>query len=133
MKLLLDTHAFLWSYSDRRRLAVVARKAIADPDNEVFVSAVTFWEISIKIRIGKLQPVGAHPADMVKVARTLGFGPIPLSPEEAASYRGLTEATHNDPFDRMLAWQAICGDLVLVSRDPEFEVFKPSGLKLIWK
>ncbi len=133
MRLLLDTHAFIWSYSSKRRLSAAARAVVADQDNEVFVSAITFWEIAIKIRIGKLQPVGAHPADMVKLARTLGFSPVPLSPEEAASYGSLTEATHNDPFDRMLAWQAICRELVLVSRDPEFERFKPNGLKLLWK
>ena len=133
MRLLLDTHAFLWTLSAPKRLPAAARNTIANADNEVLVSAVTFWEISIKIRLGKLRPAEAHPSDLVSTAETLGFLTIPLSPDEAATYGGLSEPTHNDPFDRMLAWQAISRKLVLVSGDREFERFKPDGLKLLWK
>src|SRR5688572_3367314 len=99
MKLLLDTHAFLWSYSDKERLPVKARTAVADGTNEIFVSAISFWEIAMKTALGKLRPVGEHPADLIGTAESLGFIPIPLVPAEAATYGGLTEDTHFDPFD----------------------------------
>lgn len=133
MKLLLDTHTFLWAYSEPGRLPVTARERIIDPDNEVFVSAVSFWEISIKVAIGKLKPVGQHPSETVRVAISLGMKPIPLLADEGATYGNLTEDTHFDPFDRMLIWQAIQRDLILVSGDPEFTKFKSDGLKLLWK
>ena len=133
MKLLLDTHAFLWSYSQTSKLPAPVRDAIADQSNEVFVSAVCFWEISIKVSIGKLNVVGDHPEQAVEVARSLGFSSIPLLPEEASNYDQLAEETHFDPFDRMLIWQAISRGLTLVSGDAEFERFKRHGLKLLWK
>lgn len=58
---------------------------------------------------------------------------MPLLPDEAATYGNLTEETHNDPFDRMLIWQAISRKLVLVSGDSEFKRFKKDGLRLLWK
>lgn len=133
MRLLLDTHAFLWSYSQPKKLPKLAREAIEDQSNEVFVSSVSFWEISIKVAVGKLEPVGKHPDELVEVARSLGFTPLPLLPEEAAGYGHLTESTHFDPFDRMLFWQAINRGLILVSGDDQFKRFKKDGLKLLWK
>ena len=94
MRLLLDTHTFLWAYSEPNRLPAVANDAITNHDNEVMVSAVSFWEIAIKVAIGKVKPVGRHPAEVVRVAESLGIKPIPLSPEEAANYGKLTEDTH---------------------------------------
>ena len=133
MKLLLDTHTFLWSYSDKVRLPKLAKDTIEDPNNEIFVSAISFWEIALKISIGKLQPVGQHPEKLVEVASSLGMTTIPMIPEEASTYGTLTENTHFDPFDRMLIWQAISRKLTLVSGDIEFKRFKKDGLKLLWK
>lgn len=132
MKLLLDTHAFLWSYSLPSRLPPVARKAIESTLNEVIVSALSFWEISIKIKIGKLEPIGSHPGSLTDIADSLGFTTIPILPSEAASYNELTEATHSDPFDRMLIWQAIQREMILVSGDAEFKRFTKYGLELLW-
>ena len=131
MRILLDTHTFLWSLSAPERLPKNARTAIEDKQNQVFVSAVTFWEIAIKLRLGKLD-LGSSD-DIVDGAVTAGFTPIPLTPDEAASSSDLAEATHNDPFDRLLIWQAITRDLTIVSGDPEFELFRQDGLKLLWK
>ncbi len=133
MRLLLDTHTFLWAYSEPNRLPVLVSNAIRDADNEAFVSAVSFWEIAIKMRIGKLQPVGHHPDKIVQVAESLGITPIPILPEEAATHGKLAENTHFDPFDRMLIWQAISRKMILVSGDAEFKKFTPHGLKLLWK
>lgn len=133
MRVLLDTHAFLWAYSEPGRLPTAVRNTIIDPDNEIFVSAVSFWEIAIKVAIGKLQPIGRHPSKIIEVAESLGMKPIPLLPEEASSYVSLTENTHFDPFDRMLIRQAISRKLTLISKDSEFHRFVPDGLKLLWK
>ncbi|CAN5588762.1 MAG: type II toxin-antitoxin system VapC family toxin [Pyrinomonadaceae bacterium] len=133
MRVLLDTHAFLWAYSESGRLPAAVRNSIIEPENEVFVSAVSFWEIAIKVAIGKLQPVGQHPSKIIQVAESLGMKPIPLLPAEAATYGNLAEATHFDPFDRMLIWQAISRNMVLVSSDSKFRRFEKDGLRLLWK
>jgi PIN domain nuclease of toxin-antitoxin system len=133
MKLLLDTHTFIWAYSEPKQLPALAGATITNPNNEVFVSAVSFWEIAIKIAIGKLKPIGHHPTKLAQVAESLGIKPISLLPEEAATYVNLTENTHFDPFDRMLIWQAISRKLTLISNDSQFEHFVPEGLKLLWK
>jgi len=113
------------------KLPKKARQAIEDRSNQTFVSAIALWEITIKVRIGKLD-LGSDD-DLITAAVNAGMELLPLTPEEAATYGGLSERTHNDPFDRMLSWQAISRNLVLVSSDPEFKKFKKDGLKLLWK
>jgi len=133
MKLLLDTHALLWSILQPSRLSAVSRRAAQDRENEVFVSSVSLWEISIKARLGKIDLIGLTTDDLIPSALQMGFKLIDLSPEEAVTQGNLKEDTHFDPFDRMLIWQAILRDLTLVSRDPEFVRFKKDGLKLLLK
>jgi len=131
MRLLLDTHTFLWAVSEPSRLPVKARRAVEDKSNKAFVSAIGLWEITIKVRIGKLEL--GWDDDLVTASLSAGIEPLPLTPDEAASYGDLTELTHNDPFDRMLIWQAIQRNMILVSGDPEFKRFAEDGLKLLWK
>ena len=131
MRLLLDTHTFLWAVSEPQRLSAKARKAIEDKSNLTFVSAIALWEITIKVRIGKLDL--GWDDDLITAALNAGIEPLPLTPEEAATYGDLSEQTHTDPFDRILIWQAISRKLTLVSGDPEFKKFKKDGLKLLWK
>lgn len=133
MKLLLDTHVFLWSTGKSELLPEPVADSLSDSDNEVFVSAVTFWEIAIKVRAGKLDIGTVKPGDLPSKAIEMGFVLIPLMPDETASMGQLAEDTHFDPFDRMLIWQAIQRKLILVSGDGEFERFKPDGLRLLWK
>jgi PIN domain nuclease of toxin-antitoxin system len=131
MRLLLDTHTFLWAISSPSRLPIKSRHAIEDKANQVFVSAVSLWEIAIKVRIGKLQL--GWDDDLITAALNASIEPLPLTPEEAVTYGNLAESSHNDPFDRMLIWQAILGKMTLVSGDPEFKRFAGDGLKLLWK
>lgn len=131
MRLLLDTHTFLWAVSEPTRLPIKARQAIENKTNQAFVSAIGLWEITIKVRIGKLDL--GWDDDLITAALNAGIEPLPLTPEEAATYDELAESSHNDPFDRMLIWQAIQRDMVLVSGDPEFKKFKSDGLRLLWK
>jgi PIN domain nuclease of toxin-antitoxin system len=133
MRYLLDTHAFLWAYGRSSRLPERVRSAIEDINAEVCVSSITFWEIAIKLRAKRLSVGGKTATDLISEARRMDFRLIPLEPEEAASQQGLIEDTHFDPFDRMLIWQAIQRNLILVSGDRQFEQFRSDGLKLLWK
>ena len=90
------------------------------------------WKIAIKTSKRKLNLGGILNEDLIDLAERMGIRTIELSPEEAATYAGLAEDTHFDPFDRMLIWQAICRKMILVSGDPEFQRFIPDGLKLLW-
>lgn len=132
MKYLLDTHALIWALSDTRKLPKRIKGLLENPNNQCLVSAVSFWEMAIKIRAGRLETSGPWD-DPTGVVEKLGFETIPLLPEEAATSRRLTEDTHFDPFDRMLIWQAIQRNVTLISRDPEFGKFKKDGLKVLWK
>lgn len=131
MRYLLDTHTFIWALSAPEKLPSKATKVIEDPESEVFISSVSFWEIAIKVRSKRLAPIGKPTSSAVEAAEAMGFRPISLTPVEATTHGDLTEDTHFDPFDRMLIWQAIQRDLVLISGDKHFQRFVPDGLKLL--
>lgn len=132
MKYLLDTHVFLWATGQSKRLPSKVVTTITDLRNDVFVSAVSFWEIAIKVRTGKLDIGKNKPSDLPSRASDMGMILLGLSPEESATMGQLAEDTHFDPFDRMLIWQAISRKMTLVSGDKGFERFKPDGLRLLW-
>lgn len=132
MKYLLDTHTFLWTVSNSKNLSKKALEAIQNPLNDIYVSAVTFWEISIKTRIKRLDLDTLKPEELISLAERMDFTMLSLTPEEAISYHELEEDTHHDPFDRMLIWQAISRDIGLISKDQELKKFNPFGLKLLW-
>jgi PIN domain nuclease of toxin-antitoxin system len=113
--LLLDAHALLWWLTDDPDLADGARSAIADPANDVLVSAATVWEIEIKRALGKLEA----PTGLVAVLEPAGFGSLPITTGDAES-AGSLPPHHRDPFDRMLVAQAKRLDAVVVSRDQSF-------------
>ncbi len=116
MKLLLDTCTFLWIASGDRALSDNARKAFQDPDNEVYLSVVSAWEIVVKHVLGRL-PLPAPPETCVpQLRQSHGIESLPL--EEAASlHLARLPELHRDPFDRMLVCQAIVGGLVVLTPD----------------
>jgi PIN domain nuclease of toxin-antitoxin system len=114
---LLDTHAFLWSVLEPAKLGASSRAVLADPRSEVFVSAVTFWEVSLKAALGKLKLEGCSPESLLGAARTQGFELLALSPQDACTFHHLPRSEHKDPFDRMLIWQAIRGAHTLITQD----------------
>jgi PIN domain nuclease of toxin-antitoxin system len=132
MNYLLDTHTFLWTITQSKSLPSKAISAIKNPNNDIFVSAVTFWEISIKLRIKKLDLDDLENKDLIAFAKKMDFQLIDLTSEEANTYHNLTESTHNDPFDRMLIWQCIRRSMIIISKDTEFQKFKIHGLKILW-
>lgn len=133
MRYMLDTHTFIWKIADTGKIPANVFAATEDPENEVFLSAVTLWEIAIKTRRKKLDLGGVENVKLIDLAGKMGIQTLSLTPEEAASYGDLTESSHFDPFDRMLIWQAISRKLVLVSGDSAFERFTKDGLRLLWK
>ena len=120
----------VWSID---RLPKQVRTVIENTSTEVFVSAVTFWEIGIKLRSKRLSVGGKTATDLIDEAQNMGFFIIHLGADEAASQQNISEDTHFDPFDRMLIWQAITRKMTLISGDSEFRRFAHDGLKLLWK
>ena len=132
MKFLLDTHTFIWCLFEPDRLSPRARQVILNMDNEVAVSAVSFWEISLKYRLGKLRLSGVKPDELTDIAVNSGFSLINLTAQEAAASHTLPRAAHRDPFDRMLIWQALSKQWTLISKDCAFNSYLDYGLKLFW-
>jgi PIN domain nuclease of toxin-antitoxin system len=118
MTLLLDTHALLWWLADDPKLSPTARRAIANPDSLVFVSAATAWEIAIKQNIGKLDA----PVDLEDQLEEHRFEPLPITVAHAYA-AGFLPRHHDDPFDRVLIAQAAAEGLTIVTRDPRFELY----------
>lgn len=118
MKLLLDTHVVLWWLDDPTLIAEPARDAIAEPANEVFVSAVVAWEIAIKRGLGKL----TAPADLIQAIQACGFQELPVTAPHALATESLP-LHHRDPFDRMLIAQAKCEGAAIVSRDANIPLY----------
>jgi len=111
-RLLLDTHVLLWWLSDDSQLGPATRKAIGDPRNQVYISAASTWEISIKKSLGKL----SAPGDMDAIVDDEHFDKLPITlfhGEQA----GMLPGHHRDPFDRMLIAQAQSEGLVIVTND----------------
>jgi PIN domain nuclease of toxin-antitoxin system len=129
---LLDTHSFLWSVFDPSKLSRPVHAELANIDNLVYVSSVTFWEISLKAGIGKLTLAGCLSDELPEIANRLGYLSLPLEPGEAASFYRLPKYTHKDPFDRMLIWQAIQRQFVLISKDRAFDEYRLMGLQAFW-
>lgn len=115
MKLLLDTHVWLWWMGEPDRLASGTHAAIASPTHLVVVSAASVWEVAIKRRVGKLR----FEDDPVAAVERGGFEPLSISPAHAAA-AGDLPMHHRDPFDRMLVAQARAEGLTIVTGDPSF-------------
>ena len=117
MNVLVDTCTFLWMADDAPNLSEQARLTVIDPDNEVYLSAVSAWEIAIKHALGKL-PLPDQPEQFVPTQRALlGLTTLPVE-EEAVLAVARLPALHRDPFDRLLICQALTHGLLLVSPDP---------------
>ena len=122
MKLLLDTHAFLWYITNDARLPRHAYDAIRDKSNQVYLSVVSVWETLVKYQIGKL-PLPSPPDEYIanrQFAHRIGSLPL----DAAGVSRLLTLPLHHrDPFDRMLICQALQHDLIIVTSDEQFSAY----------
>ena len=126
---LLDTHTFLWAVRGSSNLSDTTVKVIEDINVQIFVSAVSAYEIMNKHRLGKLPGFDDITKDYFNFVKKLGVDSLPIS-EQHAHLAGNFEWTHRDPFDRLLAAQAITDNLILLSNDPAFQEL--SGIKVLW-
>lgn len=128
MRLLLDTHALLWWYSDDPALPQSCRKLIAQSDSSVFVSAVSAWEISTKFRRGRLSSASELVQDFGGYLDQEGFLSLPVSYDHGIR-AGMLPGPHQDPFDRMLIAQAEIEKLFIVSNE---KIFDQYGVRRVW-
>ncbi|MBS3975547.1 MAG: type II toxin-antitoxin system VapC family toxin [Syntrophomonadaceae bacterium] len=128
MKVLLDTHAFLWWVVDSSDLSPRAREVISDGENQLFLSAASGWEIAIKTRLGKLRLPGHLDAFISEQLATNFIDVLPVSMHHALYTYTLPEH-HRDPFDRMLVAQAKLENLPIVTADPQIASYP---VQVIW-
>lgn len=132
MNYLIDTHVFLWSLFNSNKLSKTASKIIIDTDNDIYVSLISFWEITLKFNLGKILLKKVAPEDLPKYAIKMGFEILNPTPEEVSSFYKLPKDKHKDPFDRLIIWQCICSNFTLISKDAELFKYNNYGLNVIW-
>jgi PIN domain nuclease of toxin-antitoxin system len=128
MTALLDTHALIWAGDAQQRLGEEARAIISDKDSVLMVSAATAWEIATKVRLGKLPEAIGLERDFVTIVTGAGYKLVPLRAEDALR-AGRLVGEHRDPWDRMIAAQALAMDIPVISIDPKLDAF---GVRRLW-
>jgi len=129
MKLLLDTHAFLWFITDDPALSSEAKSLIENPDNDVFLSVASLWEMAIKVSIGKLTIKQPFDVFMTEQIRLNSISLLNISIDHVNLITSLP-FHHRDPFDRLLIAQAMAEQLSLVSADVIFDSY---DIKRLWR
>ena len=127
MEYLLDTHTFLWFIDGSSELSTKAKKIILNPENIIFISIVSFWEIAIKLKIEKIR-IDIPFTELKNQAIINGFQILPLLFKETHRLTTL-QLHHRDPFDRILISQALQNEFFIISKDPEFKKYTN---KVIW-
>jgi len=128
VKLLLDTHTILWWFLDDPSLSQTARRAIGSARHDAWISTISIFEIETKARLGKLEIPPALEANWAPVVHEEGWSLLPINHHHARLSARLT-APHRDPFDRLIAGQAIAEDLTVVTRDSKIADL---GAKTLW-
>lgn len=128
MTFLLDTHILIWAALRTRKLPPVVAALMADTENEILVSAASAWEIATKVRLGKLAGAEELERDFMVVVPRAGYRLLAIEPELALR-AGRLLGSHGDPFDRMIAAQALQLDIPVISADPKLDTF---GVRRIW-
>jgi PIN domain nuclease of toxin-antitoxin system len=128
MRVLVDTHVFLWWVEGNRALPAKVRAAIADPENECLISLVSAWELAIKASLGKLKLALPVKRYVVENVAANGFRMLDIRIAHVGRVETLA-SHHGDPFDRLLIAQALEEDLPVVTADP---IFRKYGVKRIW-
>ena len=126
MRILLDTHVFLWSTA-RDKLSEAAATAFLDADNQLFLSAASYWEICIKVSIGKLVLTDEWIQDIDDEMASNGIKWLPIEKEHCQKMAELP-FLHKDPFDRLLISQAICQNMTLLTADTNIHQYTVSTL-----
>ena len=125
---LLDTHAALWWWVDSPRLGKDARRLIEEPTARICLSVASVWEIGIKSHNGRLPDVPAFRAEYPALLAANGFDLLAITDRHALEAAYL-DGAHRDPFDRMIAGQARCEEMIVITRDPQIAAL---GCKTLW-
>ena len=128
MNLLLDTHAFLWAIADDPRLSQSAREAFLDPANALYLSMASAWEIAIKKSLGKLKLSGRWQSWLAREMTRNGIAWLPIEFPHCVKVASL-RFHHRDPFDRLIAAQALLERHAILSADAIFDRY---GIRRIW-
>lgn len=128
MRLLLDTHTLLWLVSGDAQLSKSATEMLIDPSNDLLISPATYWELAIKVSLGKYQLADPLADYIEEAVRLYGLTILPITPKHAEAVVQL-HYHHKDPFDRMLIAQSLVEDVGRVSSDKAFDAYL---VKRIW-
>ncbi len=132
MKYLLDTHYVLWSLLEPGKINEKIKEILEDPDKIKNISKISFWEISLKYKIGKLELNGITPEDILAGSQEAGFEIYDLSVEDiVSSYKLPFIDNHRDPFDRLIIWQCMQNDLIMITADEKIKEYGKFNLKLL--
>lgn len=133
MRYLIDTHIGIWMVTQPQLIKDNIKELLLNQNNEILISAVSFWEISIKYSLGKLSLKGASP-EILKRELEIACGVflLDLNFEDTLTFYKLTENHHKDPFDRMMIWQALQNKLTFITDDEKIHKYTDCGLKVIW-
>jgi PIN domain nuclease of toxin-antitoxin system len=127
MKLLLDTHHLVWALEDSKALKPAIRSLIADPENVIFASVASLWEVAIKVSLGKLHFAGKSVTELAQFLEKSGTAVLPVSVAHLAEVERLPWH-HRDPFDRLIIAQARVENLRMVSVDAVIRQYLPDVL-----
>lgn len=128
MKVLLDTCTVIWATLSPTALSTEARNVLADPANVILVSAASAWEIATKVRNGKIPEAELLERNFLETMELADYALLPIDAENALR-AGRLAGTHRDPFDRMIAAQALSLDIPIVTPDTQLDEF---GIRRIW-
>ncbi len=133
MKYLLDRYTFICFVMAPEKLSKKVLNIIKDGDNDIYISPITFWEITMKHQLGKLNLGKINPIHLPNIATEYDFSILPLDAYDYVSVHNLPlKENHRDPFDRMLIHTAIRNNLILLSGDKMFRQYEQDGLQLLW-
>ena len=132
MKYLLDTHTFIWLLFEPKKLSSKVSTIIMEPENTIYVSLITFWEISLKYNLGKISLKNVVPDDLPGYAKKSGIEILELEADIVSSFHKLPVDSHKDPFDRLIIWQCIHKGITLLTKDSEISQYEKYHLKTIW-
>jgi PIN domain nuclease of toxin-antitoxin system len=132
MTYLLDTHTLIWAHTASDKLSANVQSILLDRSNQIVVSTLSFWEISLKRSLRKLALNGFTPEDFVDASIDAEFQILPLSSDLCSSFYKLSASHHKDPFDRMLIWQALHRKCSLITIDKNIRKYAGDGLQVVW-
>lgn len=127
MKILIDTHYLLWLFFDKKQIKEDKQLLLLNPNNEIYYSSVSLWEVSIKYNLGKLDLHGYLPEDFYQAIQNSILKPLYIDNPLLVSFYQLP-IEHKDPFDRLLIWQSIQQKMVFLSNDSNNKFYEKYGL-----